>query len=153
MPDAQGALRGAHRKAWGAGLTACLAAPLLVLALAAGGVLAPGGNPVEGLYQQLGYTFTGLVFLSAAWAAWHRGRILKTFGGLPAAQRPGFLRREALRFAALAATSALWGALYWRMVGWQALRHALTFLLLTPVMFLCFMPGLQVWARAQKEVP
>ena len=30
---------------------------------------------------------------------------------------------------------------------------AFAFLCLPPVMFLCFMPGLQVWVRAQKEVP
>jgi hypothetical protein len=147
------ALREAHRKARAAGLAACVAGPLLVLGLAAAGVLTPGGNPVAGTYQQVGYTFTGLVFLAATWATWRRGRVLKAFGRVPAVARPGILRREALLAAALSLTSALWGALYWGLVGWNALRHALAFLFLPPVMFLCLMPGLQVWARAQKEVP
>lgn len=135
------------------GLAACLSGPLLILGLAAAGVLAPGVNPVTGIYQQVGYTFTGLVFLAAAWAAWRRGRVLKAFGEVSAKVWPGILRREALLAAALSLTSALWGALYWGLVGWNALRHALAFLFLPPVMFLCLMPGLQVWARAQKEVP
>lgn len=153
MVEIPEALREAHRRARAAGLAACVAGPLLILGLAAGGVLAPGGNPVSGAYQQVGYTFTGLVFLAAAWAAGRRGRVLKAFGGVPAEARPGILRREAALAVALSLTSALWGALYWTLVGWNALRHALAFLLLPPVMFLCFMPGLHVWARSQKEVP
>lgn len=150
IPDA---LRETHRRARAAGLAACVAGPLAALGLAAAGVLTPGGNPVAGIYQQVGYTFTGLVFLAAAWSAWRRGRVLKAFGQVPAGARPEILRREALLAVALSLTSALWGVLYWRMVGWSALRHALAFLCLPPVMFLCFMPGLQVWVRAQKEVP
>jgi hypothetical protein len=134
-------------------VAACVAGPLAVLGLAAAGVLAPGGNPVAGIYQQVGYTFTGLVFLTGAWSAWRRGRVLKAFGQVPAGARPEILRREALLAVALALTSNLWGALYWTLVGWNALRHVLAFLALPPVMFLCFMPGLHVWARAQKEVP
>lgn len=153
MVEIPEALREAHRRARVAGLAACVAGPLLVLALAAAGVLAPGGNPVAGIYQQVGYTFTGLVFLAAAWAAWRRSRVLKAFGQVPAGARPEILRREALLAVALSLTSALWGALYWMLVGWNALRHALAFLFLSPVMFLCFMPGLHVWARSQKEVP
>lgn len=150
IPDA---LRETHRRARAAGLAACAAGPLAVLGLAATGVLAPGGNPVAGIYQQVGYTFTGLVFLAAAWSAWRRGRMLKAFGDVPAEARSEMLRRETLLAVALSLTSALWGVLYWRMVGWNGFRHALAFLSLPPVMFLSFMPGLQVWARAQKEVP
>ncbi|HEX9009933.1 MAG TPA: hypothetical protein VF804_06160 [Holophagaceae bacterium] len=153
MAEIPGAWREVHRTARGAGFVACLIGPLLVLGLAAAGVLAPGGNPVAGVYQQVGYTFTGLVFLAAAWATWRRGRVLKAFGNVPAAARAGILRREALVAASISLTSALWGALYWAMVGWNAVRHALAFLFLTPVMFLCFMPGLQVWTRFQKEAP
>lgn len=153
MVDIPRTLREVHRKAWGTGLAVCLIAPLLVLGLVAAGVLAPGKNPVEGAYQQVGYTFTGLVFLGSAWGAFRRARVLKAFAKAAAAERPGILQREALVDGALALTSTVWGVFYWMLVGQSALRHALTFVMLTPVMFLCLMPGLQVWAGAQKEVP
>jgi len=144
-------LRSTHRRIWTIGLSFCLLLPLLLLGLAEEGFLPPGTYPVEGVYQQVGYTFTGLVFLVAAWVAWRRGQVLKAFRTQAPAERPRILVRETLLYAVLAGTSALWGALYWVLVGWNAFRHVLAFLFLTPAMFLFFVPGLDIWVRALKE--
>lgn len=151
MAEAEETWQEVHRRARGAGLAACGATALLAAGLGAAGILAPGTHAVAGVYEQAGYTFTGLVFLAAAWAAWHRGRILQAFAAAPLPERIRLLRREALAGALLAGTSVLWGLLYWRMVGWNAIRHSLAFLALAPVLFLWFMPGSRTWAR--KEVP
>lgn len=153
MGEIREAWRGTHRRVRGIGLGACLAAALLSLGLGAVGVVPPGANAVEGVYQQTGYTFTGLVFLTGAWAVRRRRLVLGAFAGAEPAERERLLRREAVLSAVLGGTSILWGILYWRMVGWNGLRHSLAFLVLAPVMFLWFMPGQEAWARTQKEVP
>ncbi len=153
MAEGTGALAPVHRRAWGTGLAICLAIPAAAGLLAGAGALPPGGSPVAGLAQQAGYSFTGLVFLAAAGMAWRRGRTLEAFARLPEGQVAVAMHREARVLAALSASSTLWGVLYWSLVGWNGVRHALTFLALTPVMFLCFMPGLSAWTRARKEVP
>lgn len=151
MADVPEDLRAVHRKARAVGLACCIAGPLVLLGLAATGVLAPGTNAVAGLSQQVGYTFTGLVFLAAAWMTWRKGRILRSFGSLAPGVQPRILLRESLLYTALSATSALWGTLYWMLVGWNAIRHVLAFLLLTPAMFLFLVPDLGTWVRALKE--
>lgn len=154
MSEVPEELRVIHRRTWFAGLALCLFGPLLLLALVTRGLIPPGSHAVEGIYQQVGYTFTGLVFLAAAWVAWRKARVLATFRAQLPGNRPRFLVRETLLCTALSGLSALWGTLYWMLVGWNAFRHVLAFLLLTPAMFLFFVPGLNTWVRAlQEETP
>ncbi|HEX9080746.1 MAG TPA: hypothetical protein VF768_00635 [Holophagaceae bacterium] len=152
-PDEIPRLRQAHRRALVSGLSLTLGASLVVTGLAVLGILSPGRAPVEGVYQQAGFSFTGLVFLASAWMAWHRIRALKRFARLPASDQAAALLREARAFALAAVPSALWSGWYWSLVGWGAVRHVLTFLVLPPIMFLCFMPGLNAWTHVRKEVP
>ena len=146
-------LQRARRKAWGTGLVVCLAVPLVAGALVLTGRLPPGQAPVEGTVQQLGYSFTGLTFLAGAIMAWRRVHFLQAFASLGEAARVAALHREARLLALLALSTTLWGVLYWAMVGLHAVRHVLTFLVLTPVMFLCFMPHPPVSNPSQKEIP
>ena len=146
-------LQRARRKAWGTGLAVCLAVPLAAGALALTGRLPPGQSPVEGTVQQLGYSFTGLTFLAGAVMAWRRVHFLQAFDSLGEAARVAALHREARLLALLSLSTTLWGVLYWAMVGFHAVRHVLTFLVLTPVMFLCFMPHPPASHPSPKETP
>lgn len=143
----------ARRKAWGTGLVVCLAVPLAAGTMALMGCLPPGRAPVEGTVQQLGYSFTGLTFLAGAIMAWRRVHFLQVFDSLGEAARVAALHREARILALLSLSTTLWGVLYWAMVGFHAVRHVLTFLVLTPVMFLCFMPRLPASNPSPKETP
>lgn len=142
------ALLPAYRRARAAGLVICVAWPLLLMALVATGAVRPGTAPMEGPARQIGYTFTGLVFLSAAWVTWRSGKVLKGFRDLAPALRPRVILRESLVYAAVFETSSLWGLLYWMMVGTAAARYVGTFMALTPLMFLFFVPRFYAWKLA-----
>ncbi|GLH74016.1 hypothetical protein GETHLI_25180 [Geothrix limicola] len=145
--DAQG-LRRAHRLAYALGLLLCLGTPALIAGLILSGVVPPGLERPEGIYQQVGYLFTGLVFLSGAWVWWRRGRVLREFKAQPEAQRPATILRESLMYAAAFELSSLCGLVYWTLVGTQAARHAWGFILLTPVLFLALVPRLGHWMES-----
>jgi hypothetical protein len=154
MSEVPEELRAIHRRIWIAGLVLCLLGPLILLGLVSQGLVPPGSHAVEDIYQQVGYTFTGLVFLAAAWMAWRKGRVLATFRAQLPGNRPRFLVRETLFYTALSGSSSLWGTLYWMLVGWNAFRHVVAFLLITPALFLFFVPSLGTWVRAlQEETP
>ncbi|MBP7618999.1 MAG: hypothetical protein KA743_10815, partial [Geothrix sp.] len=70
------ALWSAHRTGRLLGMALCFGTPVLVAALVLSGIVPPGQAAPEGLYQQVGYLLTGLVFLSAAWVWWRSGRVL-----------------------------------------------------------------------------
>ena len=145
------ALEASARRGWWVGFLVCLGGPVLILLSAWAGWIPPGSQPVEGVYQQVGYTFTGLVFLASAYLVWRKGHALRAFPAQAEGRQAGFVLRETLVYSALCASSALWGVLYWRLVGWHAFRHALTFLLLTPVLFLLFVPRLGAWTHPPTE--
>ena len=151
MDESLEGLRTLHRRVWVPGLVLCVLGPLVLLGLAGGGLIPPGANAATGLYQQAGYSFTGLVFLAAAWMSWRKRQVQKAFRAQPPGLRSRVMVRETLLFTALSGSSALWGTLYWIMVGWNAYQHVLTFILLTPAMFLLFVPRLDTWALALKE--
>ena len=141
-----------RRRAWGCGLAAALAVPCILVLLATGGLCPPGRLPVEGAPQQLGYSFTGLTFLAAAWLAWRRMRGTSPAGSRDDTAQVAAYRGEIRTVLLVSASTALWGCLYWHMVGWHGARHALTFLVLTPAMYLCFAP--RPYRRASRqEVP
>ncbi|MFN8010292.1 MAG: hypothetical protein U0P81_02695 [Holophagaceae bacterium] len=140
------ALRRAHRRAYGLGLLACLGGPLALQLLL--GRAIPAGNADPAAVQEIGYTFTGLTFLAAAWAFGRRGRVLARISALEPVQRPRALRLEPLRVAALAAPCALWGVLYWGLAGGDRNAYARTFLALTTLFYLGFAPRWPAWRRA-----
>lgn len=138
----------AYKRARVAGLVICVAWPLLLMVMVATGAVKPGNAPMTGAAKQIGYTFTGLVFLAAAWVTWRSGKVLKGFRDLAPESRPGVVFRESLIYAAVFETSSLWGLLYWMMVGTAAARYVGTFMALTPIMFLFFVPRFYAWKVA-----
>lgn len=141
-------LRIKHRMAYGLGLGLCLGTPGLIALLILSGAIPPGPQAPEGIYQELGYLFTGLVFLSAAWVWWRSGRALRTFQALSAPQRPAFVLTETLLYAAAFESSSLLGLVYWALVGSHAARHAWGFIVLTPVLFAALVPRPDRWEKA-----
>jgi hypothetical protein len=141
-------LRTRHRLAYGLGLTLCVGTPGLMAALILAGAIPPGTQAPEGFYQDLGYLFTGLVFLAAAWVWWRSGRALRAFKTLPEPQRPTFVLTEILLYAAAFESSSLLGLVYWALVGSHAARHAWGFIVLTPVLFAALVPRHDQWQKA-----
>jgi hypothetical protein len=141
-------LGAAHRKTFALGLALCIGTPALIAGLLLTGAIPPGNQAPEGLYQQLGYLFSGLVFLSAAWVWWRSGRVLSAFRDLPETRRPGVVLREGLIYAVLFQASSLCGLVYWILVGAHAPRHAWGFILLTPILFVALMPRMERWRLA-----
>jgi hypothetical protein len=136
------------QSAYALGLALCFGTPGLIVILLLSGVVPPGTESPVGIYQQLGYLFTGLVFLSAAWVWWRSGRQLREFKALPPALRPAVILREGLLYAAVFEASSLCGLVYWILVGSQAARHAWGFILLTPVLFVTLVPRYDRWAKS-----
>jgi hypothetical protein len=141
-------IRTAHRFAYGAGLVMCFGTPCLIAVLLLSGVIPPGETRPEGVYQQWGYLFTGLVFLSAAWVWGRSERVLRGFKAVPETQRPSLILRECLLYAAVFESSALCGLVYWMLVGHHAARHVWGYILLTPVLFLALVPRHSRWMKA-----
>ncbi|WP_243304066.1 hypothetical protein [Geothrix oryzisoli] len=153
MSEAPGPLRVAYLQARLVGLVLCLGTPTLI-----GGLILSGGVPAgehlpEGDLLQIGYVFTGLVFLSAAWVLWRRGVMLRTFRQIPEPSRPGLVRRETLLYAALFELSSLYGLIYWLLVGKHAVRHVFGFIILAPLLFLALTPRLGHWVKALELGP
>jgi hypothetical protein len=148
MNGPAGTLRSVHRRAHGLGLALCLGTPALVAGLVGSGAVPPGTQVPEGIYQQIGYLFTGLVFLSAAWVWGRSGQVLRGFKALPEDRRPAVVLREGLLYAAALDLSCCCGLVYWLLVGNHGARHVWGFILLTPILFLVLMPGYDRWAKA-----
>jgi hypothetical protein len=142
------ALRPAHRLAYGLGLALCLGTPGCIAILLLTGTIPPGNQAPVGIYQDLGYLFTGLVFLTAAWVWWRSGQALRRFKALSALERRALVVRESLLYAAVFEVSSLLGLVYWSLVGSHAARHAWGFIVLTPVLFAALMPRYGHWEKA-----
>ncbi|MBL0313436.1 MAG: hypothetical protein IPP78_12145 [Holophagaceae bacterium] len=141
------ALHRAYRWAYLAGLTLCVFWPLM-LQLVFTNFIAPGQNPPDGVVKQLGYTFTGLVLLCAAFVTWRWGKIRAGFGELGSAARPKVMAREILLYSALFELSCFFGLAYWALAGLEGMRFARSFIVLTSIMFFCFVPRFDAWRRA-----
>lgn len=148
MKGRAGDLRTRHRTAYGLGLALCLGTPGLIAMLLLSGAIPPGIQAPEGFYQDLGYLFTGLVFLASAWVWWRSGQALRAFRALPREQQAAFVLRESLIYAAVFEVSSLLGLVYWSLVGSHAARHAWGFIVLTPVLFAALMPRYERWEKA-----
>jgi F0F1-type ATP synthase membrane subunit c/vacuolar-type H+-ATPase subunit K len=141
-------IRSAHCLAYGLGLALCLGTPGLIAVLLVSGTVPAGIQPPEGIFQQLGYLFTGLVFLSASWVWWRSIHALRTFKDLPEDRRPSMILREGLIYAVVFESSSLYGLVYWVLVGSHAPRHVWGFILMTPLLFLALFPRYTRWAKA-----
>lgn len=142
------ALRAAHRLAYILGLALCFGTPGLIGILLLARVVPAGTQTPEGIHQQLGYLFSGIVFLSAAWVWWRSGRALHGFGRVPESQRASLVLRECLLYAVVLPSSSLCGLVYWTLVGAHAPRHVWGFILLTPMLFLALVPRSDRWMKA-----
>lgn len=142
-------LRTAFQRAYLVGLVICVVWPLM-LQLLLGRAIQAGSHAPAGVFQQLGYTFTGLTFLAAAFVTWRSQKVRGGFRDLDPAARPGVIFRETLIYSALFELSSLYGLLYWMMVGRdpQGAQFARTFLVLSSVMFFAFVPRLGAWQAA-----
>ena len=134
--------------AYGVGLALCLGTPGLVSALLLSGVVPAGNHVPEGIYVQVGYLFTGLVFLSATWVWWRSAQALRAFREVSVAQRPTMVLREGLMAAVALESSSLCGLVYWVLVGNHAPRHVWGFILMTPLLFLALVPRYTRWVEA-----
>ncbi len=143
------ALHRAFQKAYGLGLVLCVLAPHPLPA-------APSSSPKnapQGVLQQLGYTFTGLTFLAAAFVTWRSLRVRAGFAALDPSRRPKVLFREVLLYAALFELSCFYGILYWALVGGEANRYARSFIMLTSLMYFFFVPRWGAWKDALEPAP
>lgn len=142
-------LKSAFQRAYLLGLALCVIWPLM-LQLLLGRTIQPGANAPAGPFQQLGYTFTGLTFLAAAFVTWRSQKMRGAFRALAPAERPRVMFREIVVYAALFELSSLYGLLYWMMVGQdpQGAQFSRTFLVLSSVMFFVFVPRLGAWQAA-----
>lgn len=141
------ALHGAYRWAYLAGLALCVFWPLM-LQLVFTNFITPGQNPPDGVVKQLGYTFTGLVLLSAAFVTWRWGKVRAGFPDLDVVARPKVMAREILLYSALFEVSCFFGLAYWALAGLEGVRFARSFIVLTSIMFFCFVPRFDAWRRA-----
>ena len=87
MSDPLTPLRSAHRGAYGVGLALCLGTPVLIALLILSGVVPPGTQAPVGFLEQVGYLFTGVVFLASSFTWWRLGQVLRGFKELPERQR------------------------------------------------------------------
>lgn len=142
------ALVSAIRRAYGLGLALGLGLPALVAGIMLSGRVAPGDLGSRDLLLQVGYLFTGLLFLGAAWVVWRRGKVLAAFKALPEEHRPGAVLREVLLYSAILAAGSLLGLAYWRLAGLQAARHAWGFVLISPGLCLALVPRPKPWMKA-----
>ncbi len=153
MPDQQPApepllaLRRAFLLAYGVGVALCVIWPLILQVLL-GRVLQPGFLGPTNLAQDLGYTFTGLVVLSALYVIRRSKRVRSDFATLEATQRTRVMSLEILFYAALFELSAFFGLLYHGLGGPQTERYARTFIALSTVLFLGFVPRFSAWRKA-----
>ena len=144
------ALHRAFRWSYLGGLTLCVFWPLM-LQLLFTSYIPPGQNPPGGAVKQLGYTFTGLVLLSAAFVTWRWGRVRAGFPALSPGDRPRVLARELLFYSALFELSCFFGLAYWALTGLEGIRFARSFIVLTTIMFFCFVPRFDAWRRAAED--
>jgi F0F1-type ATP synthase membrane subunit c/vacuolar-type H+-ATPase subunit K len=138
----------AYRVSQIVGIALGFLSPLIIAGLLLSRTVPPGQLLPTELVQQVGYLFTGLVFLAGAWAFWRSGRVLSDFRRVDARRRPEVLLRTCVLFAALSELSCILGLVYWILAGAVAGRHAWGFILLSPLLFLGVVPRKARWKKA-----
>lgn len=139
--------RGAFRWAYGAGLVLCVLCPA-ALEILLGRIPKLDAVPPEDFARQLGYTFTGLLLCAGAFLSWRSGKVRSSFSAVPPEGRPRIILRETLLYSTLCTLGALFGLACHALDGPLAERHARTFIALSPIMFLVFVPRLDAWKKA-----
>jgi hypothetical protein len=134
--------------AYGLGVLLCVLWPLALQGLL-GTLMEPGslGKPL--LAEDLGYTFTGLVILTALFVQWRARKVLAGFVAVEESRRSRVMALEILLYAALFELSALYGVVYQGLGGPE--RYARSFIGLATVMFLVFVPRLETWRKASQR--
>ena len=149
MPDpaTSPAFRRAFLLSYGLGTVLCVIWPLALQGLL-GTLLQPGILGLSGLAEELGYTFSGLVILSALFVSWRSRKVRAEFAALDEFRRTRVMALEILLYSAIFELSALFGLIYHGLGGPQAERYARSFIGLATVMFLVFVPRFAAWRRA-----
>ncbi len=143
-PMPQG-FRRAFLVAYGAGIMLCVVWPLILQAML--GSVIPSRFLGSALpIEELGYTFTGLVILSALFVVQRSRRILAEFQVLEQSKRTRRMTVETCLYAAVLELSAFFGLLYHSLGGTE--RYARSFITLPAVMFFLFVPKLAAWRKA-----
>ena len=142
------AFRRAYSLAYGLGTLLCVVWPL-VLQGVLGTILPPGSLGMQGLAEELGYTFTGLVVLGVLFVRWRFGRIRTGFAALDESRQVKVMTLEILLYAAIFELSALFGLVYYGMGGPE--RYARSFIGLATAMFLVFVPRMAAWRQASQK--
>ena len=140
-------LRRAFLLAYGLGVVLCVIWPLILQGLV-GWVIQPGFLGPTDLAQELGYTFTGLVVLATLYVVKRSRKARSAFATVEEKRRARVMAIEILLYSALFELSALFGLVYHGLGGPQAERHARTFIALSTVMFLVFVPRFAAWRKA-----
>nr|WP_320133815.1 hypothetical protein [uncultured Holophaga sp.] len=126
------------------GLALCVAWPLaLEIFLTRLPIAPPSSSQVV---ESTGHTFTGLVFLAAAYIFWRRRRARGKLSDQSPRARCQSLKRELLVATLIFGACSLLGPLYFVLAGRPGLRHARSFIATVPIMFLAFSPRLSSWA-------
>lgn len=133
--------------AYGLGTVMCVVWPL-ILQFLLGRVIQPGLLGMTSAAEDLGYTFTGLVALSALYVTRRAKTARAGLAAQAEAKRPRRMAMEILLYSALFESSALFGLIYHGLGGPQAERYARTFIALATIMFLLFVPRLAAWQKA-----
>jgi hypothetical protein len=141
-------LDGAYRLALVASAALGIGTPLLFSVLLISKVIPPGNLLTAELVLQVGYLFTGLVFLAAAWSFWRSGVALSEFHKADPTLRAGILLRHGILHAGLSELSCLLGVTYWVLAGAVAGRHCWGFILLTPLLTAGGVPWKARWKQA-----
>lgn len=136
-------LHHARRWPYAFGLLVCVLWPL---ALEIGLTHLPQGEPSDPTtVQTIGHTFTGLIFLAAAYIFWRKGRAREALANRAPSAKCASLRRETLVASAVFGACSLLGLLYYGVAGAQGERHARSYIAAVPIMFFAFTPRLRSW--------
>lgn len=125
--------------------------PLCIILLMIQGSIRPGILPALGWVKQLSYTFTAIAIAIPAWVTFRSQKVLKKFAEQTLQKQYVLIYQESLLYVAVLQLNCITGVLYWLLAGAANPQPAFTFVMLTPISFLLFIPRLSAWAEAQGD--
>jgi len=144
-------LRRAHRGPYLLGLALCVLWPALLELLL--GRLPQGEPSSPDVIQSVGHTFTGIIFLAAAYIFWRKRRAKAALGEQDPSAHAASLRRETYMASILFAVCSLLGPLYFGMAGSPGMRHARSYIAAVPILFFAFAPRVSSWVPGPPARP